>query len=144
MDISGHQLLGAWSNKENVLTQMYWVTAIYGLFQGFFPLKCLIQITVRHSREVGLEGNVALEGMSLQSMEAPTPGTGQQESPQWRKGVRRKSTQEKPVLLTTALFLVALGKGEGIRGEVELGKWGKRVLTCLCFPLPEGIIEYLF
>lgn len=115
MDISGHQLLGAWSNKENVLTQMYWVTAIYGLFQGFFPLKCLIQITVRHSREVGLEGNVALEGMSLQSMEAPTPGTGQQESPQWRKGVRRKSSQEKPVC--TDHSPVSGGTGEGRRNQ---------------------------
>lgn len=117
-------------------------------FVCFFSLKCLIQITVRHSTEVGLEGNTSLEGMSLQGTEAPTPGTGQQPMKEptvkERKGVRRKSSQEEPVC--TDHNTIPGGTGEGRRNQEKLSwaRGGKGLPTCLCFPLPEGIFEYLF
>lgn len=97
---------------------MYWVIAIYGLFNGFFSLKHLIQITVRHSTKVGLEGKISLEGMSLQGTEAPTPGQDSSpwESPEWRRGRvwGGRAAKRNPCVLTTIPFLVALRKGEGI------------------------------
>lgn len=105
-------------------------------------------MTVRHSTEVGLERNTSLEGLSLQGTEAPTPGTGQhpmgEPTVKERKGVRRKSSQEKP--MCTEHNPIPGGTGEGRRNQEQLS-WasgGKGAPICLCFPPPEGIIECLF
>lgn len=64
---------------------------------------------------------MALEGMSLQDTEAPTPGAGQQPMGETtvkeKKGVRRKSSQEKP--LCTDHNPIPGGTGE------ERRNWGR-------------------
>lgn len=79
---------------------------------------------------------MALEGMFLQDTEAPTPGAGQQPMGETtvkeRKGVRRKSSQEKP--LCTDHKPIPGGTGGGIGGEVEVGKWRQRCSYLSLFP----------